>query len=105
MNQHVCLEMRRSCEGVITLFGTERFFSGMNHRVALEGRVITTCARTIMNQNMFFFLQIARSIACVVALVASEGPLSVIQKLLGMVGKVVCFHIHVFSSQGSFKWC
>ena len=43
-----------------------------------------------------FFLQIARSIACVVALVASEGPLSVIQKLLGMVGKVVCFHIHVF---------
>ena len=49
-----------------------------------------------MNQNMFFSLQIARSIACVVALVASEGPLSVIQKLLGMVGKVVCFHIHVF---------
>ena len=48
-----------------------------------------------MNQNMFF-LQIARSIACVVALVASEGPLSVIKKLLGMVGKVVCFHIHVF---------
>ena len=25
MNQHVCLEMRRSCEGVITLFATERF--------------------------------------------------------------------------------
>ena len=47
-----------------------------------------------MNQDIFF-LQIARSIACVVALVASEGSLSVIQKLLGMVGKVVCFHIHL----------
>ena len=49
-----------------------------------------------------FSLQIARSIACVVALVASEGPLSVIQKLLGMVGKVVCFHIHVFFKPGIF---
>ena len=49
-----------------------------------------------MNPNMFLFLKIARSIACVVALVASKGPFSVIQKLLGMVGKVVCFHIHVF---------
>ena len=44
-------------------------------------------------------LQIARSIACVVTLVAIEGPLSVIQKLLGMVGKVVCFHIHVFQAR------
>ena len=54
-------------------------------------------------KHVFFLLQIARSIACVAALVASEGPLSVIQKLLGMVGKVVCFHIHVFSSKGAVK--
>ena len=64
MNQHVCLEMRRSCEGVFTLFATEKFFSGMSHIVALEergfwGRIITTCASnrllTTMNQNMLFF--------------------------------------------------
>ena len=39
-------------------------------------------------------LQIARSIACVVTLVAIEGPLSVIQKLLGMVCLLSVFHIH-----------
>ena len=49
-----------------------------------------------------FFFQIARSIACVVALIASEGPLSVIQKLLGMVCKVVYLHIHVFFKQRIF---
>ena len=70
MNQHVCLEMRRSCEGVITLFGTERFFSGMNHREGRGcwGRVITTCARTIMKQNMFFFssnCQVYRLCSCI----------------------------------------
>ena len=63
------------------------------------------CKNHYKQKHVFFLLQIARSIACVVALVASEGPLSVIQKLLGMVGNVVCFHIHVFSSQESFKWC
>ena len=42
-------------------------------------------------QEPIMILQIARSIAYVVALVASEGPISVIQKLLRMVGKVVCF--------------
>ena len=49
-----------------------------------------------MNPNMFLFLKIARSIACIVALVASDGPFSVIEKLLGMVCKVVYLHIHVF---------
>ena len=39
-------------------------------------------------------LQIARSIACVVTLVAIEGPLSVIQKLLGMVCLLSVFHNH-----------
>ena len=48
---------------------------------------------TTMNQNKFFS-RIARSIACVVALVASEVPLSVIQKLLGMVCLLSVFHIH-----------
>ena len=42
----------------------------------------------------YVFFQIARSIACVVALVASRVPLSVIQKLLGMVCLLSVFHIH-----------
>ena len=55
--------------GMITLFRTERFFSGMNHREGRGcwGRVITTCARTIMNQNMFFSsnCQVYRLCSCI----------------------------------------
>ena len=88
MNQQVCLEIRRLCEGVIKLFATERFFSGMNHHVALERKRMLRKSNHNVCKNHYepkhvFFLQIAKSSACVVALVASEGHFSLIRRLLG----------------------
>ena len=37
MNQLVSLEIRRFCGGVSALLANERFFSGVNQHVALEG--------------------------------------------------------------------
>ena len=85
------------------MFAIKRFFSGVNPHVALEvrslfGGVITVCASerllTTMNQHMAF--QFARPIACVVALVATVGLLSIIQGLLGNFYKVICLHFHTF---------
>ena len=56
-----------------------------------------------MNQHMAF--QFAGPIACVVALVATVGLLSFIQRLLGMFCKIVCLHFHIFFSQESFMLC
>ena len=84
MNQHVFFEVTSSCAGV-TAVATESFFSGMHKHVALElrslvGGVIALCASkrllTNMDQNMAF--QIARPIACVIALVATVGLLPII---------------------------
>ena len=49
---------------------------------------------TTMNQHMSF--QCARPIACVVALVAIVGLLSVIKRILGMFRKVAPLHFHTF---------
>ena len=57
------------------------------------GRCASNRLLDTMNPKKISF-QITRSIACVVALIASEGPLSVIQKLLGMVCLLSVFHIH-----------
>ena len=109
MNQHVGLEMRRSCEGVITLFGTERFFSGTHNRVALEGRgcwgrVITTCARTIMNQNMFFSSNCQVYRLC--SYIGCKWRTSFCHSKASWDGWQSCLFPHsCFSSQGSFKWC
>ena len=101
MTQYMRLEIIGFSAGVIALFATKRFFSGMNQHVALEvwgccGRVIALCASkrllTTMNQHMSF--QMARPIACVVALVATVGLLSIIQGLLGKFYKVICLHFH-----------
>ena len=85
------------------MVATERFFSRMAQNVALEirsmfGGVIALCASkrllTTMNQHMPF--QIAWPIACVVALVATVGLLSIIQTLFGILCKFVCLGFHVF---------
>ena len=103
VSQHVLLEVKRLCEGVIAYFATERFPSGMNQHVPLEinslfGGEIAQCASkrllTTMNQNMGF--QLARPIACVVALVAAVRLLFIIQGILGMCCKVVSSHFLVF---------
>ena len=47
-----------------------------------------------MNQHMAF--QFAGPIACVVALVATVGLLSFIQRVLGVFGKITGLHLHFF---------
>ena len=75
MNQHVALEMRSFSSGVIALCTSKM--------------LVTT-----MNQHMAF--QTAPSIACVVALVATVGLLSIIQRLLGVIWVGVHLHFHIF---------
>ena len=108
LNESACVSWDEKIVWRSNYIGT-RFFSGMNHHVALKGRgcwgrAITTCASnrllTTLNQNMILVYDLCSCIG----LVVSERPFSVIQKLLGMVCKVVCLHIHVFSSQESFRW-
>ena len=103
VSQHVFLKISRLCARVSALFATERFFSGMNQHVSLEmrsliGGEIARCASKrlldTMNQHMSF--QFAGPIACVVALVATVGLLSIIQRLLGNFYKVICLHFHAF---------
>ena len=109
MTQHVFPKIKRLYAGVIALFATEKFFSGMNQHVSLEiispcARVIALCASkrllTTMNHHMAF--QIAWPIVCVVALKATIRLLSIIQGLLGMFCKNVCLHFHVFSANDRF---
>ena len=85
------------------MFATERFSSRMNQHVALEstslfGGVIAQFASkrllTTMNQNMDF--QLAKPIACVVALLATVRLFFIIQGILGMFCKVVSLHFLVF---------
>ena len=69
------LSISRSCEGVMTLFGTERFFSGTHNRVALEGRgcwgrVITNvcmCKNHYEPKHVFFSsnCQVYRLCSCI----------------------------------------
>ena len=65
---------------------------------SLFGGVIAQCASkrplTTMNQNMDF--QLARPLACVVALVATVRLLFIIQGILGMFCKIVSSHFLVF---------
>ena len=99
MNQHVLLEVLELCAGVIALFASESFFSGMNQHVAIEvrrlfGRVSAHCASekllTTMNQHMFF--EMTQPNVCVVAFVATVGLFSFIQTLLFC--KIVYVHFH-----------
>ena len=84
------------------MVATERFFSGMNLHVFLQatflcGGEIALCASkrlfTTMKQHMSF--QFARTVVCVVALVATVGLFSIIQTLLEMLCKY--FHVYFFS--------
>ena len=80
VNQHMSLEIRCSCGREIALCASKRLL-------------------TTMNQHMDF--QMARPIACVIALVATEG-LSIIQRLLGMFCKIVCLRFHIFFQRHNF---
>ena len=85
MNQHMALEVRSSCGGVIALCASKRLL-------------------TTMNQHMVF--QIARLIACVVALVTAVELLSIIaiERLLEIFCIIICLHCHVFFFRQVVRW-
>ena len=76
---HVCLKMRRSCSGVIAMFATETFFSGMKHHVFLEVRRIFGGVSALFATERFSHMAFqTANITCVFALVATVGLFSVI---------------------------
>ena len=76
MDLDVYLEISGLCAGVIALFATERFFSGMNQHVSLELRRICVGVRALFTTERFFF-QIIQHLSVVLALVLFQIPSSI----------------------------
>ena len=91
----MAFQIARPIASVVALFATEKFFSGMNQHVVLEMRsscsgVFALCAskRLLTTKNIHMSFQFAWPIACVVALVATIGLLSISLGPLRMVCKI-----------------
>ena len=99
-------EMRRYCGGVTALFTTERIYSQMKQMWLLRfWAFIVEYLHCVQAKGFsplwstYMSFQTARLIACVVALVATVGLLSIVQSLLGMFCRIVRLHFHTFSAK------